>query len=355
LPIFGLSKAFDLGRGIKVFLNLQTGATRGSVPDPWHRRNSSKTLKRKDQEIYRLRKQVKKQGEDLFQLRNDFRVANELAEDAQGDPSALWVSNEEVGALPDFVVIGAMRCGTSRFYKVFTKHSHVQRAAAKELHYFDQLERFERGIEWYRRCFPPPEQKDGQRTITGEATPMYLFDPLVPERMARAVPQTRLIVLLRNPVDRAYSHYHKRVRESGQETPSFEETVEEELAWLNEGKIGLSSQERRPEAGHGSRYNQLARGIYVDQLVRWRQFFDEEQMLVLKSEDFFKHTADILKQVQTFLGLPYKEIKLPPRQTKRKSTYEYEPMDPALRQQLEVFFEPHNRRLYDYLNRDFGW
>lgn len=76
-------------------------------------------------------------------------------------------------------------------------------------------------------------------------------------------------------------------------------------------------------------------------------------MLVLKSEDFFKHTADILKQVQTVLGLPYKGIKLPPHLTTRKSTYE--PMDPALRQRLEVFFGPHNRRLYDYLGRDFGW
>jgi hypothetical protein len=352
LPIFGLSKAFDVGRGIKVFLNLQTGATRGAVPDPWHRWNSSKTLlKRKNQEIYRLRRQVKKQREDLFQLRNDFRVAKDLAGDPQGDPSALRVSNEEVGALPDFVVIGAMRCGTTRFYTILTKHPHVQRAASKELHYFDRLERFEQGIEWYRRCFPPPEQKDGQRTITGEATPMYLFDPLVPERMAQTVPQTRLIVLLRNPVDRAYSQYHKWVRDSGRETPSFKESVVEELAWLNEGKNGLSAQERCSEIRRGSRWNQLARGIYVDQLVRWRQFFDEEQMLVLKSEDFFKHTADILKQVQMFLGLPYKEIKLPPRQT----TYEYEPMDPDLRQRLEVFFEPHNRRLYDYLGRDFGW
>ncbi len=352
MRIFGLSRAFGVGRGVKVFLNLQIGATRSKVPDPWQGRATSKTLKGKDKEIVQLKNRNKNLREELFQLRNELAATNDLAEDNQGDPSALQVSDVEVGALPDYVIIGAMRCGTSRFYGLLTKHPLIKGAAAKELHYFDRPERFEQGLEWYRKCFPPPERQDGHRTITGEATPRYLFEPLVPERMAQVVPEARLIVLLRNPVDRAYSQYHKSVR-SGRESRSFQETVEEELASLAGAES--SGHGRSRDDSDGSAYTQLSRGIYVDQLVRWRKFFDEEQMLVLKSEDFFKHQADTLKLVQEFLGLPYREIEIPSRKTSRQSTYEYEPMDPALRQRLEAFFEPHNKRLYDYLGRDFGW
>lgn len=354
LPIFGLSKAFGVGRGVKVFLNLQTGATRGKVPDPWNRRNPSKTPNEKDRQIFRLRQQIKEQNESLFQLRNELEATNELAEEVQDTPSVRHASDERVGALPDFVVIGAMRGGTSRFYGLLIRHPHVKRAASKELHYFDRPGRLEKGIEWYRRCFPSPEWTNGRRTITGEATPQYLFDPLVPERMAQVVPKARLISLLRNPVDRAHSHYHLSVRR-GYETRSFEEAIEEEQAWLAEGEKVASGLEHRPSVGRGRQSQLLAKGIYIDQLLHWQQFFGEEQMLVLQSEEFYKHTADTLKLTQNFLELPYREIKLPPRKTSRKTTYEYEPMDPAMRQRLEDFFEPHNQRLYDYLGRDFGW
>ena len=109
------------------------------------------------------------------------------------------------GPLPDFVVIGTQKGGTSYFYRLLTEHPLVSRAAAKELHFFDN--KFAEGVRWYRRCFSEGKLVDGQRTITGEASPSYLFDPQVPERMARIVPNARLIALLRNPVDRAYSHY----------------------------------------------------------------------------------------------------------------------------------------------------
>lgn len=354
MPIFGLSKAFDVGRGIKVFLNLQTGATRGKVPDPWHRGNPSKADEQKDRRIYQLRKRIKEQNENLFQLKNELQATNGLAEDLHDAPSALQASGERVGALPDFVVIGAMRGGTSRFYGFLIRHPFVKRAASKELHYFDRPGRLDQGIEWYRRCFPAPEWKDGRKTITGEATPQYLFDPLVPERMAQVAPEARLIVLLRNPVDRAFSHYHLSVRR-GHETRSFEEAIDEEQALLADGGEEASDLARPPGAGQRRLSRLLAKGIYVDQIVRWRRFFGEEQMLVLQSEEFYKHTADTLRLTQEFLGLPYREIKLHSRKVTRKATYEYEPMSPVLRQRLESFFEPHNRRLYDYLGRDLGW
>ncbi len=354
MPIFQVSKAFGVGRGIKAFFGLYGGATRGKVPEPLNHQNLP-IVNKKNRQIYRLRKQLKEQREDLFQLRNRLSATGEPAGDPKDTSSASGAPGKEGGgALPDFAVIGAMRGGTTTFYGVLTKHPHIKRAAAKELHFFDQRERFDRGIEWYRGCFPPPEPKDGRWTITGEATPMYLFDPLVPERMAQAVPDAKLIVLLRNPVDRAYSQYTRWARRDI-DTPSFEETVEEELARLSGGGGLLPAQEPFSGSDRGPRYYQLARGIYADQLERWLRFFDEEQMLVLKSEDFYSHTAETLKQVQHFLGLPYREIDLIPRKASRKKKATYEPMDPVTRERLEAFFEPHNQRLYELLGRDFGW
>ncbi len=257
----------------------------------------------------------------------DGRTAQQVA----GDP---WT-----GALPDFVIIGAAKCGTTFLYHLLTQHPHVEPAALKEPHYFDLL--FDKDTEWYRGCFPTPKWKDGRKTITGEATPEYLWHPLAPERMAEVVPQARLIALLRNPVDRAYSAYCHRVR-NGQETRSFEEATEAEKSRLPD-PTGIDDLFCGPSS----------RGIYLDHLLRWSKFFSDEQMLVLKSEDLFEDPVIALKRVLNFLDLPYWEPEAWEGR-KNKSNYEQE-MDPATRRQLEDFFEPHNRRLYEYLGVDFGW
>lgn len=95
----------------------------------------------------------------------------------------------------------------------------------------------------------------------------------------------------------------------------------------------------------------LSRGIYVDQLARWQRFFDEGQILVLKSEDFFRRSTEILAEILDLLGLPHHKIESGPSGTKNH----YEPMDPATRKRLGAFFEPHNKRLYDHLGRNLGW
>jgi hypothetical protein len=166
--------------------------------------------------------------------------------------------------------------------------------------------------------------------------------------MAGVIPDVRLIVLLRNPVDRAYSHY-RHVTRGGREKRGFEEIIDAEPAWLAK-HAGLPENPVSNSGRNGSP-GLLSRGIYVDQLARWRRFFDEGQMLVIKSEDFYARQAKTLKQVQGFLGLPSHEIAT----RSRTSRVHYEPMDQALRNRLEAFFEPHNSRLYDYLGRDFGW
>jgi hypothetical protein len=248
------------------------------------------------------------------------------------------------GALPDFVIIGGKKCGTTFLYHLLGQHPLVQPAASKELHFFDT--HFDEGIEWYRRCFPPSKQIDTRQTITGEASP-YMAHLHAPERMAQVVPEARLIALLRNPVERAYSDY-QMVARKGRETRTFEEAMR------------AAVKARPPEGDHAgpgdSRYRYLYRSLYIDQLLRWSRFFDKEQILVLKSEDFFESPKETLQVVLEFLDLPEWE----PESEKlvggkrNKGRYEEE-MDPATRRRLEEYFEPHNQRLYDFLGTDFGW
>jgi hypothetical protein len=264
-------------------------------------------------------KTTKKKKQEIFRLRNELRAAKLGVE-------------VEMGTLPDFVVIGAPKCGTTFLYHLLTKHPHIEPSAFKELHYFDLL--FEEGTEWYRQCFLPPRQKNGRETITGEGTPSYLLHPLAAERMAGVIPDAKLIVLLRNPVDRTYSAYHHRAK-NREKIQTFEETVEAAFD--------------APNAGF------LSQSIYVDHLLRWSKFFDREQMLVLKSEDFFERPREVLKLVLDFLDLPDWEPGASELRDKvNKGKYE-QGMDLAIRRRLEDFFAPHNRRLYEYLGVDFGW
>src|SRR5215208_2982640 len=337
---------------------MQGGLTRGAVPDPNFDEEQAqrlrkivtrqrKALRRKDRQIeeqaatletlrerrqreIRLRKELKQTRLEIFHLNNELDAMKVLVENARDVPSAEPVSGEpDVGALPDFVIIGAQKGGTSFLYYLLTRHPLVEPAARKELHFFDQPERFDNGAEWYRRCFPRSAWKDGRRSITGEATPSYLFDPPVAKRMAGVVPQARLIALLRNPIDRAYSHYQMQVKRGTEPSP-FEEAIEQQ-------------------------YSYVSRGIYVDQLLRWFEFFSKEQMLILKSEDFFERPVETLKVVLTFLDLPDWQPEAPDLQQRRHTGAYRQKMDPSTRQRLEAYFEPYNQRLYECLDVDFGW
>jgi hypothetical protein len=215
------------------------------------------------------------------------------------------------------------------------------------LHFFDLF--FEEGIGWYRRCFPAPRWEDGRRTITGEASP-YMAHLHAPERMAQVVPEARLIALLRNPVERAYSDYQMMVRK-GRETRTFEEAIEAEEAILRGEGGKLLEDEHYTSLDH-QRFSYLAKSVYADQLLRWSKFFAKEQIVVLKSEDLFEHPQRTLSAVFTFLDLPEWELELVDR--RNAGDYAGE-MNPATRRRLEEYFEPHNRRLYDFLGADFGW
>jgi hypothetical protein len=353
LPVFRFSKAFGIARDAKVFLNLEGGLTDGAVPDVERYKKQAEKLKiarQKDRQLIEEQRKTLRYKErmisglksklhpkEIFQLENELR-AKEWRAAGQTEPEVL----------PDFLIIGAQKSGTNSLYDLLSEHPGVERAITKELNYFNL--HFEKGIEWYRSQLPLPRRNEEHKPITGEATPDYLFYPEAAKRAAQVVPQARLIVLLRNPVDRAYSHYHHQIRK-GRETLSFEEAIEAEQARLR-GEMDKMPKNEHYNGFNYRHFSYLSRGIYVDQLLRWSEFFSKDQMLVLKSEDFFERAPETLKLVLDFLHLS--DWQPETWEIRNKGYYEQE-MNPATRRRLEEYFEPHNRRLYEYLGVDFGW
>jgi Sulfotransferase domain len=261
--------------------------------------------------------------------------------------------------LPSFIIIGAQRAGTTSLFDYLCRHPDVAGPTAvnediawsKELHFFD--DRFPRGLGWYRGLFPLAFRRRLARVrggdfVAGEATPYYLFHPAVPERVAGTLPDVRLIALLRDPIERAYSHYQLAYRK-GREQLSFEDALAAESERLAEDEPHLHDPHYRTR--HHRHHSYLARGLYAEQLERWFAHFPREQLLVLQSEDFLARPAETYEEVLAFLGLrPWRLDHF--EQHNRGS---YAPIDPALRARLEDHFAEPNARLEQLLGREFGW
>jgi hypothetical protein len=253
-----------------------------------------------------------------------------------------------IGPLPHFLIIGAQKGGTTYLYDEMVRHPAIASARIKEIHYFDI--NYRRGNGWYQAFFPRRPQGTGDRPwLTGEASPGYLFHPHSAKRAHGTVPKAKLIVLLRNPVERAYSHYQHEVR-LGYETLPFEQAIAQERDRLCGEKL-LVETEADYYSLNCQHYSYLARGIYVDQLRVWQQHFPANQLLVLQSEDFQRNIGETLERVFSFLGLPIWQ----PPQWRTAKVFPYPQIDAALRDRLKRFFAPHNQRLFAELGVDYGW
>jgi hypothetical protein len=246
---------------------------------------------------------------------------------------------------PDFVIVGAQRGGTTSLYSYLLEHPLVAGPGEKEVHYFDL--NFARGRRWYLAHFPTAAHARG--LTLGEATPYYLFHPLVPARLARELPQARLIALLRDPVDRALSHYHHEVR-LGDETLPLEEALDREPERLRGEAERMASDSGYLSVAH-QHFSYVARGLYAEQLERWWQHVPRERVLVVRSEDLFANPGAVYEEVVEFLGLPAHR----PSSFPRCNAGTYDAADERIRSRLAALFAPHNERLEQLLGRSFGW
>jgi len=260
--------------------------------------------------------------------------------------------------LPDFLVIGVQRGGTSSLYKYLGQHPSVAPSLRKETEYFSRF--YSKGESWYRAHFPLSARRwawklTGKPLQAFEATPDYMLHPLAAERAARLVPNAKIIVLLRDPIERAYSQYKHNVR-NGQERRSFDTAIEQEPQRIATEFELLGRDPSYPALGL-LRDSYLTRGRYDEQLARWSEHYPETQILVLSSEEFYSATPDTFKRILEFLELP----DWAPAEF---ANYSYSAASPSksdsavpdsLRAQVGDEMRPYNEKLYGRLGRDFGW
>jgi hypothetical protein len=246
--------------------------------------------------------------------------------------------------LPAFLIIGAQKGGTTSLHEYLGEHPDVSPPVTKEVHYFDHA--YHRGEGWYRAHFHPAGHAS---EICGESTPYYLFHPLVPELVARDLPGCKLIVILRNPVDRAFSH-HNHERALGYEDLPFEEAIARESERLRDEEARIRADPRYQSFSH-QHHSYLSRSRYAEQLEGWFRHVDRDRFLILGAEDLFEDPRLALVRTQRFLGLQPIE----PRDLTARNARSYSPIEDDLRDRLNEALEPHNRQLYELVGRDFGW
>ncbi|HXK39608.1 MAG TPA: sulfotransferase [Candidatus Paceibacterota bacterium] len=248
--------------------------------------------------------------------------------------------------LPSFMIIGAQRAGSTTFYGNIAQHPQIEPPIRKEIHYFSV--HFQRGISWYRAHFPL-SIVPAPKWQTFEATPYYLFHPLAPSRIQAVLPSARFIVILRDPVDRAVSHYRLNL-ERGNEELSFDEAIQAEPQRVPLSIDNLPSGSAQLE--HHRRYSYLARGRYVEQLERWFSLFDRSRFHIV---DF----ADLANDLRKSIGDAFAFLELPdfkgsaPRRRGMTTSHVSRPVDGADR--LSEYFRPHNENLFKLLGRRFDW
>lgn len=271
----------------------------------------------------------------------------------------------DVGRLPDFLIIGAMKSGTSTLRANLDAHPDV--FCAREQHFFNL--HYGKGTDWYRAKFAGA----GDVRLIGEKCPEYLHNPVAVDRMASLLPDARLIVLLRDPVERAYSHYWQE-RRIGKETLEFADAVAAEPRRIAEG---------------ATRFSYIDRGRYLAQLERICQRYPRDALLVLVFEELREAPSKVFGAACRFLGIddtflppavdevrnPYRTYrpqwlfralakndrwrKLPPGvavriQKMMTRQIGYPAMDAGLRRQLEERFRDENRALAAWLGRDLS-
>ena len=256
--------------------------------------------------------------------------------------------------LPDFLLIGGQRCGSTSLHRYLSRHPAVGMAFRKEVSFFDV--NWTRGESWYRAHFPSAlsrqlaQRKSGGEFIAGEATPYYVFHPAVPARVRQLLPDVRLIVLLREPVQRAWSGWQLQ-RELGTEPLTFEEAIVAEPRRLEGEERRLMDNPAYRSRAH-RHYSYVSRGMYADQLERWFTFFPREQVLVLESSELFGRPAETMTRVHTFLGLDdVPSGSYPVAQNAIRSTR----IPAGAATTLSERFREPNERLFTMLGRRWSW
>ena len=253
------------------------------------------------------------------------------------------VATAKLRMLPAFLIVGAMKSGTSSLFNYLSRCDGVAPPYRKEMHYFGPGLRAGRSEAWYRAHFPI--RRPG--TITGEATPDYCVEPGAAEAIHAMMPHARIIFVLRDPVERAISHYFHEVR-MGRETLPIEDAMR-----LEERRLDAARRAGPAGVETSMHANYAARGRYHEQVARYFSLFTEERVLVVNSRTLFEDPAECYAAITAFLGLPPQDVgdSFPARNQGGNRTE----VPSEVRSYLADQFEVHDAKLWALLGREMAW
>lgn len=235
----------------------------------------------------------------------------------------------------DFAIIGTQKGGTSSLWSYLRCHPNIYLCYPKELHFWSL--NFEKGLAWYLAHFPPIPK--GKLCLTGEASPTYLNSSNAARRLHDTFPELKIVVLLRDPVDRAISHYY-HWRRLHREFRTLPEAIDDQLQHIPDFDDEIAI-----------RNHYVARGCYVEFLERWLQYFPRERCLILQTEAFQQNSSSVVQSVHRFLGVD----ELPLDTDERRNVGNYDANDEAVRSRLSQYYASYNERLYHLLGTHFDW
>ena len=249
--------------------------------------------------------------------------------------------------LPDFFVIGVARSGTTSLFHYLNQHPNIVGALYDELGYFD--DNYHLGTNWYRSLFPTiftkkRIQKEHGKFLSFDVTTRYIEQKSTAANIKELKPDMKIIVILRNPIDRAYSNYNLVKNPE----LTFEETIKNEI-----NEIKSVNLELKDESYLVNNFYEkiLPRGFYAKQLEFWHKIFPKEKIFIQTSEEFAKNTHEVLNQIFDFLEIKHVKIKDITKHNVRK----FPPMEQKTRDYLLDFFRPYNESLYKLIGKKFDW
>jgi len=253
--------------------------------------------------------------------------------------------------LPHFIIIGAQKSGTTSLYYYLSQHPQLLQSFKKEVHFFDgglhpEVDNYKKGQEWYRAHFAT-RKGSCDHFKAFEASPFYIFHPLAAKRIFKLVPEVKLIAVLRNPTERAISHYFHEKRK-GRESLSINKALQEE-----DKRVTPVLKHKDYKNNNFIHCSYKHRGLYCKQLERFLKYYSWEHILVINSEELFLEPENTLKRVFAFVGVDtefkVKDVK-PQNVTLNRSD-----VDPKVYEYLNDYFAPHNQALYELIGKNYDW
>jgi hypothetical protein len=252
---------------------------------------------------------------------------------------------------PAFIIIGGQKCGTTSLYNYLAQHPQILPCARKEIHYFDNgLQRsqkhFEKGEAWYRAHFPL-RITSPKNAITFEASPMYCFNPDVAKRIYEFDPRIKIIFCIRNPRDRAISHYYHEIRHGRESLPMLKAFEKEEA------RISDALAKKDYQCPAFTNFTYKSRGLYFEQLERFLKYFNSNQIHLMSSEELFSAPDETLKEIYRFLEVD-DNFNVPNLKPVNVSPLKKE-VDEKVSEHLIQHFELPNNKFFELAGKNYDW